>query len=828
MISMGMAARMYRNGHMQGAFCALVLLGSGGIWSGPARAADDPAAAGVLQEVVVTATRREESLSKVPISVSAFTQESIDIRGIKDFQDVARFTPGVNIDNTGTNNISIRGISSTAGAGTTGIYIDDTPIQMRALAFNPDDALPKTFDVERVEVLRGPQGTLFGAGSEGGTVRYITTQPSLTKSSIYSRSEISYTQGGAPSYEIGVAGGGPLVDGKFGVRATVWYRRDGGWIDHLDPTTLSTLEKDANRTKTVMFRLAAIWAPTDAVTITPSVYFQNLKRNAGSDYWPILSDPGRHVYRNADPSPVADPIDRFVLPALKIDANLGSVRFISNTSYYNRHNVTGYDGTLYNLGFFQTMLDPTVAPLPLLDGSGLHLPPGLTDYRAPASVLNDQKNFVQEFRLQSNDPDARLIWTAGLFFSTAKQKYVERISGLHDEAFFQQLAGSSVGDFFAYCPSYAPDGETCNTDWVPVPLLANGDDYILETHAKDEQIAAYGEATYNITDALKATVGARFSRSKFTNDSYTAGPQLFLSPQTVSTSASENSFTPKVSLAYQLDPGNMFYFTYSKGFRPGGANNPVPQAACEEDFANFHIAGSPAAFKSDTVQSFEVGAKNNIANRVRLASSVYYIKWNNIQQTVIPPICQISWISNLGKAEAKGIDVQADVSLSDAISLQIAAGYTDARYTQDSRLSLDVGPVVAKGDAIMGQSGQPPAPVTASVGAEYRFQLIEHDAFLRLDYQYQGRAKWLGASQDPDTLQYDPANFVLSDTNFFTLRGGVTLGDWQVAAFVDNLTDTRTLTNYNFSIDPGTGDTRLQRVQTFRPRTFGLTFTYRH
>ena len=174
------------------------------------------------------------------------------------------------------------------------------------------------------------------------------------------------------------------------------------------------------------------------------------------------------------------------------------------------------------------------------------------------------------------------------------------------------------------------------------------------------------------------------------------------------------------------------------------------------------------------------------------------------------------------------MDVQADVSLTDAITLEIAAGYTDARYTQDSRLSSVVAPVVAKGDAIMGQSGQPASPVTASVGAEYRFRLVERDAFLRLDYQYQGRARWPGASQDPDTLQYDSANFVLSDTNFFTLRGGVTLGDWQVAAFVDNLTDARMLTNYNYSIDPGTGASRLQRAQTFRPRTFGLTFTYRH
>src|SRR5882672_3521278 len=194
----------------------------------------EPAAAGALEEIVVTATRREESISKVPISVSAFSQDMIDQRGIKDFNDVVRFTPGVTIDTSGTNAISIRGISSSGGAGTTGIYIDDTPIQMRALGFNPEDTLPKTFDLDRVEVLRGPQGTLFGSGSEGGTVRYIMNQPSVTKESTYARAEVSSTAYGEPSYEAGIAHGGPLIDNVLGFRASVWYRYDGGWIDRVD------------------------------------------------------------------------------------------------------------------------------------------------------------------------------------------------------------------------------------------------------------------------------------------------------------------------------------------------------------------------------------------------------------------------------------------------------------------------------------------------------------------------------------------------------------------------------------------------------------------
>ena len=193
-----------------------------------ASAAEETSAnSGALEEIVVTATRREESISKVPISITAMTQDALDQKGIRDFTEMVRFTPGVSIDTSGTNAISIRGISSSGGAGTTGIYIDDTPIQMRALGFNPDDTLPKTFDLDRVEVLRGPQGTLFGAGSEGGTVRYIMTQPSVTADSTYARAEVSYTQFGEPSYEGGVAHGGPIIDGILGFRASAWYRYDG-------------------------------------------------------------------------------------------------------------------------------------------------------------------------------------------------------------------------------------------------------------------------------------------------------------------------------------------------------------------------------------------------------------------------------------------------------------------------------------------------------------------------------------------------------------------------------------------------------------------------
>src|SRR6267143_1205880 len=647
-------------------------------------------AAGPLQEITVTATRREESLSRVPISVTALTQEALDDRGVKDFSEVARFTPGVNFDNSGTNNISIRGISGTGGAGTTGIYLDDTPIQMRALAFNPDEALPKSFDIDRVEVLRGPQGTLFGSGSEGGTVRYITTPPSLTKTSIYSRAELASTQGGDPSYEAGVAVGGPLVEGKFGARLSVWYRKDGGWIDRIDPYTLAVVDKNGNHDETYLVRLAGLWAPSEHWSVTPSIYYQDRARNDISTYWPLYSDPGAHRFVSADPSRRSSP-DKFYLPSLKIEGDIGAARLISNTSYFHRQNQTGYEGTLYNLGFYQAFV--FFPATPLIDGNGVHLPPGATNYRSPSSVDNGQQNITQEIRLQSTDPNARLLWTTGVFFSENRQSYLEQI---HDPLLNElslALTGAPYTDFFV----------DANGNPVTFDPRFPDDSYFLKTNAKDEQYAAFGELTYGLTERLKATVGARFSRTKFSFDTLTGGPQLFDVPRTGSGNNKENSFTPKVSFQFQADPGNMFYATYAKGFRPGGANNPVPFAACSGDFMAFNIPGAPETYSSDTVNSYEVGAKNNFNNRVKLARSIYYIKWNNIQQTVVPPVCQISFIANLGQAAAKGVDFQADVAVTEKLSLELAAGYTQARYSRDSKFNaLEQIPVVANGDAIVG------------------------------------------------------------------------------------------------------------------------------
>ena len=818
---------------------AMAVCGSGATvaYAADAVPPSESAASGGLAEVTVTAQRREETLSKVPISVTAMTQADIDNKGIKDISDVARFTPGINVDNSGTNNIAIRGIASSGGAGTTGIYVDDTPIQMRALAFNPDETLPKAFDIERVEVLRGPQGTLFGAGSEGGTVRYITTQPSLSKASVYSRNEVSFTQGGDPSFESGIAAGGPVIDGKLGVRGTVWYRRDGGWIDRVDPTAAdpqnAVVDRNANHADNVLVRLAALWAPNDNWSVMPSIYYQNRNIHDVSNYWPLYSNPSDNRFVSGNPTQRATP-DKFYLPALKIQGDFGSFQLISNTSYFHRAEVSGYDGTLYNLGFYQSFGVQAGVSYPLLDSTGVHLPAQIAGYRSPATIDNDQQNFTQEIRLQSNDPGAPLLWTAGLFFSSNRQQYLEQIHDPQLEAFTETVFGVPYTDQFTYTD------DAGNVFPVPYDPRYPNDSYFLSTHSRDKQYAVFGEGTYSLTDSLKVTLGMRFSRTEFSFDSETGGPQLFAPNQTSNPGKKESSFTPKVNIAYQMDPNNLFYATYAKGFRPGGGNNPLPQAACAQDFASFGIQKSPDSYNSDSVNSFEIGAKNNLNNRLRIATSVYYIRWNNIQQTVVPPVCQISFITNLGKATAKGADVQAELAVTEAFSAELTAGYTDARFTQDSRFATPPGlppdqipkPIVVSGNAVVGESGQPNSPVTASIGAEYKFPLFEHQSFVRMDFEYQGRNHWLSPRQDPNSAQFNQYNYTLAATKFLSARGGMAFGAWSVEPFVDNLLNTHTVVNYDFTINPNrgayTGLSPLQRQYTFRPRTYGVTATFRY
>jgi outer membrane receptor protein involved in Fe transport len=799
----------------------------------------------VLEEVTVTATRQEESLNRVPISVSVETRDAMDLKGIKDFSDIVRFTPGVSFDTNETNAIAIRGIASSGGSGTTGIYIDDVPIQMRALGFNPDDTLIKVFDLDRIEILRGPQGTLFGSGSEGGTVRYITSQPNLSTPDLYARAESSYTAGGAPSYEAGVSGGTPIIDGTLAIKASIYYRRDGGWIDRVDPTTLAIVNSNANYDETTAFRVAAVWQPISALTVTPSFFYQDRQRNDVTIYWPTYSDPSSNHYVSADPTASPEP-DAFFLPALSVQLDMGLTRLISTTSYFHRDDQSDYEGTLYNLSYYQSLASPLTASglipdFPLLDGAGVHLPPALVDYRSPNTVTNQQRNFTEELRLQSTDKDARVNWTVGTFISIERQFSFEQIHDPMADTLFNLEFGQGAAAYFGDTADQNPANPNFSS------ILPYGDSYFNSLVSHDRQFAGFGEADVNITDKLKLLLGARVAYTQYSIQSLSGGPQNG-GPNPGNHSASQTPVTPKLGLSYQADPNDMYYATYARGFRPGGGNPNVPGGlVCGQDFINFGISGAPIAYKSDTVDSYEIGAKNGINNVVQLDTSIYYIKWNNIQQNIVPPICEIQWTQNLGAAVSKGFDIQADFDLGGGASLETSLGYTDAQFTQNAyvgnaaaSIAAGVLPVVAKGDAIAGENGIETPPWTATIGPQYKFTAFSHASFVRADYEYGSGEKWLPPSRDSRTSQYDSGltttpsyTLPLFSTHFLSLRAGTQIQHVQLSLFADNVLDSHTITNSNHEVNTFGADgtilaSPLYRDITYRPLTVGITAVFKY
>ena len=794
---------------------------------GQAQTAAAPPEAADSHDIVVTATRKEQLLSKVPISISAFSQARADQLGIKSFLDTVKFTPGVSISqsNSGGDNIAIRGISSNAGASTTGIYIDDTPIQIRQLGLNSNGAEPIVFDLDRIEVLRGPQGTLFGSGSEGGTVRYITPQPSLTKASVYARSELSSTQKGGLSYEGGIAEGGPIIDGVLGYRLSAFYRRDGGYIDRIDPYT-NAVTPNANSVNNYSLRGALAWSPTSGLIITPTVQYQKRQVNSTSvaGYYVGLSNPEQNQYAEATPTPMTDN-DRFYLGALKVEYSNDWVKVISNTSYFDRKEiVNGYDGTTYNLSYFQHSLAPNPYPTgqanpasgldpnfatcvacrmdlyPLLTPTGIN-PQFIKEfgaYRSPNVITNTQQNFTQEIRFQSNSRTSKWNWTAGIFYSKIKQQSDEQIIDPALNAISQYLFGEDI-----------------LTAWV-VPLLPNGASYQNKGNSNEWQVAAFADVTYAATEKLKINLGLRWAKTHFDFTNVTQGPEAF-GAKASSGEQNETPITPKFNISYQATPGDLFYATVSKGFRVGGANAPLLPVCTAANAA-------PSQFNSDSIWNYEAGTKLKLlGGKLRVAASAYLINWSNIQQSVYDTSCGQQFVGNLGSLTSKGFDFQAEIHPARNLSIDLAVGYTHARYTQNSVVSTFT--VGFTGDTVAG------SPWTISGGVQYDFSVGGHKAFLRMDDEYASRNSAYLISTDPkldangnNTLSYDPNLNNDPATNQASIRAGMNFGRMDAALFANNLFNAHPQLNYAHQDQ----NTATYTASTLRPRTFGLFISYKY
>ncbi|MBH0112091.1 TonB-dependent receptor [Novosphingobium sp. YJ-S2-02] len=783
-------------------------------------------------EILVTATKQATSISRVPMSITALPTEEMDKRNIRSFADVVRTVPALSLQSSPIAdripNISIRGVASSNGAPTTGIYLDDTPLQKRnAIGISGSGTpTPQLFDLERVEVLRGPQGTLFGGSSLGGTIRFITPTPSLVDSSLYGRAEVGFIKSGGTTYDLGLALGIPLVEDRLGLRVSGTLRRFGGYIDHVDRLTGETLAKDTNTTDEFAFRGALLFQASDALAITPSVYYSRNRQDDADTQWETVPETtfGGYTYPEATFGPYETGINcnygdiyvdtaekctivqprttEIFLPSLKLEYDLGGASLTSVTSYLHDKTWGRADYTYVEPANFQ---------------GGFPFVSDLTSYQSTPIYENTRDGFIQELRMAGTNT-GRFSWIAGVYFA-----HYDNNSNYHIIANLEDLTQATFG--------ITPE------QLMGVGVEPGNITYHRDQNLEETSLAAFGEASYELVDKLKLIAGVRVSREKFAYDQVTAGTFAgFLEPTTqngglTQGTVKETPVTPKFGLQYQIDRSNMVYATVAKGFRVGGVNQPPPAARCGADLEALGISSSPDTYGADSLWSYEVGAKLRSANaKASLAGSAYYIDWSNIQTAYGLPTCGFGYTINGGKAVSKGFDMQVAFELFEGLRLDGQVAYTDAKYTQDV-----IGPepgfttYVADGDAL------PVPDWSFNLGFDYVRPLGGFEAFLHADYQHNSAYQ---NSSGPFTASFSPDTYRTGATNFVTARAGLGRDGWKVSLYIDNLFNSRDVMGRyggRTSCSAGGGDPCASyrsyvypyQYGTLRPRTIGATFTIR-
>lgn len=747
-----------------------------------------------LAEIVVTAQRRQENIQQVPISINALTQAQMAEAGIKNISDLAAATPGLQFSTpvapSTITTVNIRGINANTGPATVGIYLDDSPLGTRLSPLGDiGGPLPLISDLDRVEVERGPQGTLFGAGAEGGAVRFIANEPSLTEYSGDAEGQWSDTEYGAPSYEYSGAAGGPIEEDTLGFRASAWYRRDGGYVNLVDPLPTpgpdnAVTASDINRDYEEAFR-AAFEYKVDGIKITPAAYYQSVDKDDSGRFYPAYSDVSAGEYNDAAFLPEHQ-IDRWLLPTLKIEAGLPFADMTFVSSYLHRDiTVTndfgdcfvcfnnGTPGSPYNNG--SSYGNPLPAP-----PSGSDVPTSVDD-AAPSVEGQRNQAYTQELRFASNHPDAFITWVGGVFYDVRKQEDYQDTS---------QLAVAAAG--------------------IPV--------FTVDQHYKDTQTAIFAQGDFHLTSKWTATFGYRVARIDTDFDAALGGTANVGPPGNApviqAATTSKTATTPKFLLSYHLDPNNLVYASASKGFRPGGGNANLPEGCAG---AGYHEGYDP-----DWDWSYEIGAKDGLFDdRLVVDSSVYHILWSHIQ-SLVQASCGITYTENTGAAEVNGFDLSVSALVTQQLRLDVKASYTNAYYTETTYNGTAI--AVQEGDKV-GFLPQVIAPWNMDLAAEYRVPLANGNSIrARIEDQFNSHNPGPFTNGIVGGSNYVPLDVADPATNVVNGRIAYEVGGLEAEIFANNVfNDQKELARLSYF--NGSSIDRIQQ-STFRPRTVGVGLNY--
>ena len=758
-------------------------------------------------EVVITAQKRSSTVQETPISISAVSGEDLQARGVASLASLAQGTPGVSLKSEGPSQteIEMRGMTSSGGnSATVGFYLDDIPLAGPASAQNGHVVIdPDLYDLNRIEILRGPQGTLFGSGSMGGTVRLITNQPNLSKFQSTAQSVLSGTDGGGFNHKDNLMVNLPLIDNTLALRVVGTEDYTSGWIDRIvaDPFPLvggnpvGTVRGDvqdapitkqypgSNAYQIYAVRATLLWKPTENLSVTPTYFHTTSTQNGISAY---DSDPGTEAHYQ--PFDIAEPLtDSLTAYGLNVNYSFPTFDVTSSTARWTRNSTQVEEAS-------EAFNNP-------LEGITYNSEYGLPNpgyYGATGSgpehgmEIDPSHQFSEELRLASTG-NGRASWVTGLYYSDFYSLWT--FNGTTPNY-------SSYMDLGTLAPATTPNWFDA---YSPTTL---------------KQFAGFGDVTYALTDSLKVDVGARVNHYDYRFSSCLSGWGSANGAATPSCSGrialSNNSFTPKFNLAYTFSPDLMAYATVSSGFRPGGGNAAYPTTGAAWGGAfqqQGYTSGKwPSTYEPDRVVSYELGEKARMLDRrLTVNASIYYEDWRHVQLEAYPNDWALNINGNYVSIYGADIDMLADLGA--GFQFELAAGYL---YEYLSGGPHWVIAPVHKMPEVAPESGTAAVNYSQALGSSYTFTA-------RLENTYTGPRYSIFFS---DPYEFTGTYKQLPGYDLINIRTGVTfLNKWSATLFVNNVTNKHAQLESMFTENEPQPD--FTRIETNQPLTAGVDLTYR-
>ena len=724
-----------------------------------------------IEEVVVTAQKRGAvNVQDVAESIQAFSSDQLENEFTEGFDDYFRRVPSLSAVNQGGGQTQIvfRGVTAARvthaqpqDRSTAGLYLDETPITSNA--FNPDVGL---FDVNRVEVLRGPQGTLYGASSMSGAIRVITNEPEVDEFEAKGDVTLSNTDEGGFNNSEKFMVNIPIAEGTFGLRAVAYHIDKSGYIDNV-----VNGENNINDEESFGGRVSALWLPTERFSARATVTYNDLEADGRADeYLPgdafLTATTGVTITDELQTAKFTnEPFDdELVLSNLTLKYEMDNHEIVSSTSYLDREFKNELDDSIRVQFFFG---------------------PGLT---APFFNNTEVEDFTQEIRISNTNAD-RLSYVFGLFYQNQDKTFNQIALVPGSDALF---AGFGI---------------------PPAAVFGASMDSIFDGNTKieSEQIAGFGEVAWQVTEQWELTIGLRVFDWTSEADINFAGLVQSGADQRTGES-SETGVSPKFRVSYRHNDAMLFYGVVSKGFRIGGVNEPVSPTLCAPDLAAISSGTqTPEAFDSDDLWNFELGAKTSwMDDRLYFNVSGYKIEWSDLQSQVLLPTCGFSFVDNSGDVDIWGIEVEAIAAPTDNLALYFNASWTDGELVSEPN-TLGVATFGSEGDRV---PNVPEYMMSAGFGYIWPRAIQDYDGFLRASVQFAGSSfSQFNATASAVNFAQTPKipNFISGDVSV-----GLENDEWEFAVFVKNIGDERTVSAV---------DTDRIQPPTFTratPRTYGI------